>query len=50
MWWRVFQPEEEDAQREQSHDDGEDQLEEAMVEDDTEQRQQDGQECQDASH
>jgi hypothetical protein len=45
----ISQPQDEDAQREHSHDDGENQVWNTLVYDDAEQRQQDAQECQDAS-
>jgi hypothetical protein len=45
----MSQPQDEDAQRENSHDDGEKQVWNTLVHEDAEQRQQDAQECQDAS-
>ena len=47
--WFISQPQDEDAQREHSHDDGENQVWNTLVQDDAEQRQQDAQECQGAS-
>ena len=50
LWlWFMSQPQDEDAQRENSYDDGENQVWNALVQDDAEQRQQDAQEGQDAS-
>jgi hypothetical protein len=43
------QPQEEDAQRKDSHDDGENQVWNTLVQDDAKQRQHDAQECQNAS-
>jgi hypothetical protein len=47
--WLISQPQEKDAQREHSHDDGENQVWNTLVQDDTEQCQQDAQECQGTS-
>ena len=47
--WFISQPQDEDAQREHSHDEGENQIWHTLVQDDAEQRQQEAQECQDAS-
>ena len=41
--WFISQPQDEDAQREHSHDDGENQVWNTLVQDDAEQRQQDAQ-------
>jgi hypothetical protein len=47
--WFSSQPQDQDAERKDSHDDGEDQVCNTLVEDDAQQRQQETQEGQDAS-
>lgn len=47
--WCISQPQDEDAHREHSYDDGENQVCNMLVKNHAEQRQYDAQECQDAS-